>query len=145
MKGPDGEPIGCAHDNPLFDTHEYEVEFTDGTCKKYQANVIDKNLFAQVNDEGHHFALLKEVLDHHKDNTTIPISEGMLQSANGTKKPRLLLEDGNSRWELLCHFKDGSLECIYIYNKYIIKALILDLFSRVKKMLACTGLNMKLR
>jgi hypothetical protein len=26
-----GEPISCAHSNPLFDTHEYEVEFTDGT------------------------------------------------------------------------------------------------------------------
>ena len=32
-----------------------------------------------------------------------------------------------------------------IYNKYIIKVLILDLFSRVKKMFACTSLNMKLR
>jgi hypothetical protein len=32
--GLEGEPIGCAHSNPLFDTREYEVEFTDGTRKK---------------------------------------------------------------------------------------------------------------
>ena len=31
--GLDGDPIGQAHANPLFDTQEYEVEFTDGTHK----------------------------------------------------------------------------------------------------------------
>jgi hypothetical protein len=30
-RGLDGEPIGRAHANPLFDTREYEIEFTDGT------------------------------------------------------------------------------------------------------------------
>ena len=34
-RGLDGEPIGHAHANPLFDTREYEVEFTDGTHEKY--------------------------------------------------------------------------------------------------------------
>jgi hypothetical protein len=32
-RGLDGEPIRHAHNNPLFDTREYEVEFTDGTHK----------------------------------------------------------------------------------------------------------------
>jgi hypothetical protein len=52
LQGLEGEPIGHAHSNPLFDTCEYEVEFTDGTCKKYQANIIAENMFAQVDDEG---------------------------------------------------------------------------------------------
>ena len=30
-KGTSGEPIGRAHANPLFDTREYVVEFTDGS------------------------------------------------------------------------------------------------------------------
>jgi hypothetical protein len=31
-RGLDSEPIGRAHANPLFDTHEYEmIEFADGT------------------------------------------------------------------------------------------------------------------
>jgi hypothetical protein len=38
--GLDDEPIGRAHANPLFDTREYAIEFTNGTCEKYQANVI---------------------------------------------------------------------------------------------------------
>ena len=25
-----GSPVGQAHSNPILDTHEYEVEFTDG-------------------------------------------------------------------------------------------------------------------
>jgi hypothetical protein len=50
--GLDGETIGCAHANPLFDMREYKIEFTDGTHEKYQANVIAENMYAQVDDEG---------------------------------------------------------------------------------------------
>jgi hypothetical protein len=28
-QGLDGEPIGCAHNNPLFDMRKYEVKFAD--------------------------------------------------------------------------------------------------------------------
>jgi hypothetical protein len=34
----EGEPVGCAHNNPLFDTREYDVEFTDGSWEQYQAS-----------------------------------------------------------------------------------------------------------
>ena len=50
--GLDGNPIRHVHSNPLFDTHEYEVEFTDRTTDKYQANIIAKNMYAQVDEEG---------------------------------------------------------------------------------------------
>ena len=33
--GHDGKPIGVAHNNQLFDTIEYDVEFTDGSIEKY--------------------------------------------------------------------------------------------------------------
>ena len=39
-RGHDGEPIGVAHNNPLFDTREYDVEFTDGSIENYAANII---------------------------------------------------------------------------------------------------------
>ena len=51
-RGPKGEPIGCTHNNPLFDTCKYDVEFTNGLHEQYQANVIAENMYAQVNDEG---------------------------------------------------------------------------------------------
>jgi hypothetical protein len=56
-RGLDSEPIGRAHANPLFDTREYEIEFVEGTRDKYQANVIAKNMFAQVDSEGNQFLL----------------------------------------------------------------------------------------
>jgi len=82
-KGIDGESIGWSHANPLFDTHEYEVEFTDGSHDKYQADIIAKNMFAQVDDEGHQFLLLDEIADHCKDNTAVHILAGTVQNAKG--------------------------------------------------------------
>ena len=48
----DGEPIGVAHNNLLFDTIEYDVELKDRSIENYAANIIDENMFAQVDDEG---------------------------------------------------------------------------------------------
>ena len=48
----DGKAVGRAHVNPLFDTREYNIEFTDGSVDKYTNNVITENIFSQVDDEG---------------------------------------------------------------------------------------------
>ena len=85
--GLDGELIGHAHNNPLFDTREYEVEFTDGTHEKYQANVIAENMYAQVDDEGNEFLLLDKITDHRSDGSAIQIADGTIRSANGSAKP----------------------------------------------------------
>ena len=58
-QGPDGEPIGRAHTNPLFDTREYDIEFTDGAIERYTANVIAENMFAQVDEEGNMYMILQ--------------------------------------------------------------------------------------
>ena len=39
-QGHDGEPICVMHNNLLFDTREYDVEFTDGSTEKYASNII---------------------------------------------------------------------------------------------------------
>ena len=102
--GLDGEPIGQSHNNPLFDTREYKVEFTDGSREKYQANIIMENMFAQVDSEGNQYLLLKEITNHKHDNSAIPISEGMVQSSNGTMKPKVTTRG----WFLLVQWQDGS-------------------------------------
>ena len=64
-KGTHGEPIGCAHNNPLFDTREYVVEFTDaGSSENYFADVIAKCMYAQIDAEGNQYQLLSEITDH---------------------------------------------------------------------------------
>ena len=65
-RGHDGEPIGVAHNNLLFDTREYDVEFTYGSIEKYAANIIAENMFAQVDDEGREHLIMKEIVDHKK-------------------------------------------------------------------------------
>eukprot|EP00957_Ditylum_brightwellii_P160764 12239187-Ditylum_brightwellii.AAC.1 len=52
-QGLDGQSIGRAHPNPLFDTCAYDVEFIDSSVERYQANVIAENMFAQFDEEGH--------------------------------------------------------------------------------------------
>jgi hypothetical protein len=103
-RGLDGEPIGRAHANPLFDTREYEIEFTDGTYDRYQANIIAENMYAQVDSEGNQYLLLQEITDHRSDNSAIPISEGTVRSANGSQKPKQTTRG----WFLLVQWRDGT-------------------------------------
>ena len=51
--------------------------------------MIVKNMFAQVNDEGHQYAIIDEIVDHRKDNSAILISEGMIRGTNGQEKPMI--------------------------------------------------------
>jgi hypothetical protein len=90
----------------LFDTREYEIEFADGTHDKYQANAIAENIFAQVGSEGNQFLLFKEVKDHKKDHSAVPISDGTVQQgANGQAKTKVMTRG----WSLLVQWKDGSI------------------------------------
>jgi hypothetical protein len=56
--------------NPLFDTREYEIEFTDRT--------------------GNQFLHLQGATDHKRDNSAVPRSEGTGHGANGLAKPNFM-------------------------------------------------------
>jgi hypothetical protein len=56
--------------NPLFDTREYDIEFTDGTENQ--------------------FLHLQEATDHKRDNSAVPRSEGTGHGANGQAKPKVM-------------------------------------------------------
>ena len=45
-------------------------------------------MYAQVDNEGNQYLLLQEITDHRKDNSAIPILEGMIQNSSGTTKPK---------------------------------------------------------
>ena len=46
-------------------------------------------MFAQVDDEGNQYLLMNNITDHRKDNTAIPISDGMTRGHNGKKSPEI--------------------------------------------------------
>ena len=103
-RGQDGNPIGLRNQNPLLDTREYVVEFSDGSTAEYTANIIAENLFSQVDSEGRQYVLLNEIVDHRKDFSAIPVSDGHIISKNGNRIPKQTTKG----WQLLVEWKDGS-------------------------------------
>ena len=45
----------------------YDVEFPDGQIKKYAANIIAENMYAQVDADGHIHTLLDSIVNYAKD------------------------------------------------------------------------------
>jgi hypothetical protein len=107
-KGNDGNPIGRRNDNPFLDTRQYEVELSDGTTEEYYANVIAENLFSQVDSEGRQYLLMKEISDHRKDDTAVPISDGWIRMNNG----REVRKRTTRGWKLLVEWKEGGSDWI---------------------------------
>ncbi len=103
-KGTSGEPIGRAHANPLFDTREYVVEFTDGSSENYFANVIAECMYAKVDSEGNQYQLLSKITDHRSDHLGIEIADGFTTSRNSNRVPKSTTRG----WSLLVSWKDGS-------------------------------------
>jgi hypothetical protein len=66
-----GRPIGKRNAIPILDTHEYEVQFPDGSQQCYMANAIAENLYSQVDSEGRSYAILQEIIGHECDDTVI--------------------------------------------------------------------------
>jgi hypothetical protein len=74
-KDDDGNPVGKRDANPILDTREYEVEFPDGSIDVYTANTLAEAMYSQVDDEGRHVLMLKEIVDHSKDRSAVHIDD----------------------------------------------------------------------
>ena len=99
-----GEGIGTASKNVLLDTREYDVELSDGTYEKFQANTIAENIFAQTDDEGRESLLLDEIYGHRKDGNAIPRSKGMNLDKYGMEKKKIT----TAGWHIKVKWTDGS-------------------------------------
>ena len=107
-KGLYGDEVGRAHTNPLFDTREYVVEFTDGTEENYFANVIAENMFAQVDGEGRQYLLMQEITDHRRNELAVKVDNGFVLTRNGNRVPKKT----TAGWELMVTWKDWSSDWI---------------------------------
>jgi hypothetical protein len=69
----DGNPIGLCHANPLLDTRQYKVEFTeDGATDVFTANLIAENLYSQeVDEEGNSYSIMSKITDHKSDGSAV--------------------------------------------------------------------------
>ena len=61
-------------------------------------------MFAHIDDECREHLIMKEILDHKKDHTAIPILEGKLRSYNGNE----ILKVTTRGWKLLVKWRYGQ-------------------------------------
>ncbi len=52
-------PKGRANNNPILDSHMYNVEFEDGEVTEYTANVIAESMYAWCDEEGNEYVFSK--------------------------------------------------------------------------------------
>ena len=112
----DGNLIGKASTNPILDTSMYEVEFQDGHVESYAANLIAENIYEQLDDEGNKYRLIDQIIDHKKDATAIPLSNGTIMLNGREHKKRttrgwslcVQWKDGSTSWEFLKDLKESN-------------------------------------
>ena len=66
-----GFPIGRAHNNPLLDTREYEVELEYGKTDRYFSNAIAENMHSQLDSKGHQTLVMSDIIYHQKDGSAV--------------------------------------------------------------------------
>lgn len=91
-----GNPIGKRNENPLLDTREYEVKFSDRMTGSYLANQIAENLYAQVDDHGRSYSIIQEIVSHRKDGHALAADDGWFTAPNGKKSCRQMTKAGSS-------------------------------------------------
>ncbi|KAI2506381.1 Reverse transcriptase (RNA-dependent DNA polymerase) [Fragilaria crotonensis] len=104
LRDAEGRPIGTASENPLMDTREYTVEFTDGHSEALSANLIAQNLFSEIDEEGNRHVLLDDIIDFRKSGAAVSQEDAFVTMSNGVKRRR----QTTLGWQLLCQWRDGS-------------------------------------
>ena len=116
LKGPDGNPIGVANNNPILDTRLYEVEYQDGHRAAFSANLIAENILSQVDHDGHRQMMMAEIIGHRTDGNEIKEGKDKVRSSNGNIRQlettkgweiNLKWHDGTTTWSKMKDVKDS--------------------------------------
>jgi hypothetical protein len=90
--------------NPILDTRQYKVEFPDDSSDPFGANVIAESMYSQIDDKGHSFQILKEIIDHKSDGNPVSLDDGFTKEPDGAQNPQRTTKG----WKLLVQWKDGT-------------------------------------
>ena len=101
---PDGQLAGTANPNLALDSRIYEVEFPDGSYQEYATNTLVENLFAHVDSDGRHHAILKGIVDHKKLDNAISKENGTYVDKYGATR-RVITTQG---WQFKAEWTDGT-------------------------------------
>ena len=100
----EGRPMGTPNNNPFLDQRKYEVELLDRRIDILTANIIDKNLLEQVDDDGHRHLLMDEIENHRREESDITKSQGTLTTESGMQRKKQAMVG----WEFYVRWKGGS-------------------------------------
>ena len=70
-----GTTIGNHAVDPLLNILLYDVEFPDGSVRRYAAKIIAENVLAQCDADGLYTNVMAAVLYHKSDGTSVPMLE----------------------------------------------------------------------
>ena len=104
VKDKNGKVKGTYNKNPILDTRVYNFMFPDGSVCQYAKNIIAENMYSQVDSNGHHTLLLKEITDHGKSEMAKHIYDKFVVSKTGRKR----LRKTTKGWDFLCLRKYSS-------------------------------------
>ena len=95
--------IGTRNSNPILDTRIYNVEFPDGSVEEFTTNLISESLFDNTDDEGYHYAIMKGIVGHRRNNDALKVEDGTV-TVNGSKR-RVITSKG---WDLNIEWENGT-------------------------------------
>ena len=79
-------PTGMVNKNPILDTRAYDIESQDGFRQPVATNIIDENLFSQVDKEGRRQNIIGMIIDVRKTDKALKDKDAFDISSNGTKR-----------------------------------------------------------
>ena len=98
-----GNPLGISNINPILDTRQYIVEFSDGYEADLAANVIATNMYAQFEPDGKQYLLLDSIIYFRLSTTDLCYAD-----QKTTKKEKTHYRRSTAGWKLYFQWKDGS-------------------------------------
>ena len=98
-------PIGQRNNNPLLDTRIYDLRLPDGQIEQHTTNmIVAKYNYSDIDEEGHTFTMMNELLSHKKDDTALTKDE----ATYFTKSGQLQNKPATMVWKIEVHWKDGT-------------------------------------
>jgi len=102
----DGKLIGTSHKNPVEDTSQYEVLFDTGELETYTANQIAAHVYATADTAGYTSFIMKDIIDHKKDDTAVAKSDATYTTPNGQTRNKKTTKG----WKFCIQWNDGTTE-----------------------------------
>ena len=98
-----GISIGEYNPNPILNSRVYDVMFPDGAIHQYAANLIAENMYSQIDEDGHRFIIMDEIVDHKRKSSALDEEDAFITDKYGRRKRKLTTKG----WEFLVNWIDG--------------------------------------